>query len=127
MNHVWTTKQVETLERLVKDGLTTGVIASELGISRNSVCGKIKRMGLRLKRAGMFKRQPTGKVRQQEEQRAASRAKRDAGLARMAYRVRDDEWMARLSEIPDDTRDLTGRLMGDPIPQRSALAQRTAS
>ena len=31
------------------------------------------------------------------------------------------DWFARLAEIPADTRDLTGRLCGDPIAQRSAL------
>jgi hypothetical protein len=30
---------------------------------------------------------------------------------------------ARLAEIPEDTRDLTGRLMGDPLPGRRALDQ----
>ena len=30
---------------------------------------------------------------------------------------------ARLSEIPPDTRDLTGRMFGDPIPGRSALCK----
>jgi hypothetical protein len=28
---------------------------------------------------------------------------------------------ARLREIPPDTRSLTGQLLGDPLPQRSAL------
>lgn len=41
-------------------------------------------------------------------------------------RLRVDEIEARLSEIPDDTRDLTGRVFGDPLPQRSALFQRAA-
>lgn len=31
---------------------------------------------------------------------------------------------ARLAEIPPDTRSLTGYLMGDPVFERSALAQR---
>ncbi len=30
----------------------------------------------------------------------------------------------RLAEIPPDTRSMTQRLMGDPLPQRSALAKR---
>lgn len=32
------------------------------------------------------------------------------------------EYEARYREIPEDTRDLTGRLLGDPLPGRSALA-----
>lgn len=33
---------------------------------------------------------------------------------------------ARLAEIPPDTRDLTGRLFGDPLPGRSALARQSS-
>jgi len=33
------------------------------------------------------------------------------------------EYEARFGEIPEDTRDLTGRLLGDPLPGRSALAR----
>lgn len=33
------------------------------------------------------------------------------------------DWFARLAEIPADTRDLTGRLLGDPLPARSALGR----
>lgn len=36
-------------------------------------------------------------------------------------RLRMDEIEARLAEIPDDTRDLTGRMFGDPLPGRSSL------
>jgi hypothetical protein len=34
---------------------------------------------------------------------------------------RETELAARLAEIPSDTRDLTGRLFGDPLPGRRAL------
>ena len=33
------------------------------------------------------------------------------------------EYEARLREVPDDTRDLTARVCGDPLPGRSALAR----
>lgn len=33
---------------------------------------------------------------------------------------------ARLAEIPEDTRSLTGRICGDPLPGRSALDRRGA-
>lgn len=41
-----------------------------------------------------------------------------------ASRVNASILSARLSEIPDDTRDLTARLCGDPLPGRSALDRR---
>ena len=31
-----------------------------------------------------------------------------------------------LAEVPEDTRDLTQRIAGDPLPSRSALAKRGA-
>lgn len=34
--------------------------------------------------------------------------------------LNDAEIMRRLREIPEDTRSLTGRLLGDPLPGRSA-------
>jgi hypothetical protein len=32
--------------------------------------------------------------------------------------------LARMTAIPPDTRDNTGKLLGDPIPERSALFQK---
>lgn len=39
-------------------------------------------------------------------------------------RARPIDVAARLAEIPKDDRDLTQRLMGDPLPARSALAMK---
>jgi hypothetical protein len=38
--------------------------------------------------------------------------------------ARRHEYEARYREIPEDTRDLTGRILGDPLPGRSALAKK---
>lgn len=38
-----------------------------------------------------------------------------------------DEIEARLAEIPDDRRDLTARICGDPVFERSALYQKIRS
>jgi GcrA cell cycle regulator len=42
----WTEGRVDRLRVLFADGLSTGLIANELGVSRNSVCGKLSRIGL---------------------------------------------------------------------------------
>lgn len=59
-----------------------------------------------------------------EREVAASR--RAAGLRYMnGHRMATSaEIAARLAEIPDDTRTLTQRICGDPIPERSALYRR---
>lgn len=55
----------------------------------------------------------------------ASTARAAAGLRYMnGLKPRGVDIEARLAEIPVDNRDLTGRLMGDPLPGRSALAKR---
>lgn len=38
----------------------------------------------------------------------------------------DEDYAARLAEIPPDTRSLTARVFGDPLPARSALHRRPA-
>ncbi len=49
--------------------------------------------------------------------------KRKAGrqFVRNIYAAARADFEARIAEIPPDTRDLTGRLMGDPIPGRRAI------
>ena len=64
--------------------------------------------------------------KQRAEEKAATDAKRAAGLS--ARGQRSPTWLsdleARLAEIPEDTRDLTAVVMGDPLPGRSALDKR---
>lgn len=52
--------------------------------------------------------------------REASRNKIAAG-AQFASRITSAEIEARLAEIPADTRTLTARTFGDPLPGRSAF------
>lgn len=42
----WTDKMVEELKRLWDQGITTGEIGRRLGISKNSIVGKVHRLGL---------------------------------------------------------------------------------
>ena len=42
----WSDEDVETLRRLVSEGLTTAVIGTRLGRSRNAIIGKCHRIGL---------------------------------------------------------------------------------
>lgn len=47
-----------------------------------------------------------------------SNTKREAGIRYLGSRSKsaDAEWEHQMALMPRDTRDLTGRLMGDPIP-----------
>lgn len=42
----WTDKMVEDLRKMWKEGLTTGEIGKRLGVSKNSIVGKVHRLGL---------------------------------------------------------------------------------
>jgi GcrA cell cycle regulator len=45
----WTDERIETLKKLLKDGLSATQIATQLGgVSRNAVLGKVHRLGLHL-------------------------------------------------------------------------------
>ena len=63
------------------------------------------------------------KLRRMAQTKEVSAAKRKAGLTYPVCRNREAYFAAleQLKRIPPDTRDLTGRLMGDPLPGRSAL------
>jgi GcrA cell cycle regulator len=45
-NSAWTTERETELRRMRAEGQSAGMIARELGVSRNAVCGKIDRLGL---------------------------------------------------------------------------------
>jgi hypothetical protein len=51
------------------------------------------------------------------------RVKKDGGIANLANRCGPpaSDVAARLAEIPEDTRDLTAFMFGDPIPGRRAI------
>jgi len=42
----WTDEMVEDLKRMWKEGLTTGEIGKRLNVSKNSIVGKVHRLGL---------------------------------------------------------------------------------
>lgn len=65
------------------------------------------------------------KCRQYEKEAAENR--RRAGITHMEKNTAAErDWRSHLQTIPRDTRDLTGRIMGDPLPGRSALDQARA-
>lgn len=42
----WTDEMVEDLKKMWKEGMTTGEIGKKLGVSKNSIVGKVHRLGL---------------------------------------------------------------------------------
>lgn len=65
------------------------------------------------------------KARQKQVQRERDKTNRDMANAKREAGIRylgrgskeaDAEWMRQMEIMPCDTRSLTGRLMGDPVP-----------
>lgn len=46
MNTIWTKSQQDKLRILWRNGHTTSRIAKMMGVTKNSICGKARRMGL---------------------------------------------------------------------------------
>lgn len=113
-----TPEMIETMKRMEKRGRTKTEIADFLGISRATVTIHLS------------------------EQSKERRRKYDAGIRAekaetewtkilpsptLQSRRTEQDWQRLRAEIPKrDNRDLTGRIFGDPLPERSALAQREA-
>ncbi len=73
-----------------------------------------------------MKRKHTAERNRAEELAEATRNMRLVGMqgAKAVHSVPASTVMARLAEIPADTRSKTARLCGDPLPGRSALDRR---
>lgn len=58
----------------------------------------------------------TSKQKRNELARRVSAATKAAGSHYVPIKVTAEEYAARLAEIPPDSRSLTARICGDPIP-----------
>lgn len=61
------------------------------------------------------------KRQRRAEMREMTQLRRQAGIPPREIRPNLSDVAARLAEIPADTRSLTARIFGDPLPGRSAL------
>lgn len=93
----WTKADLAQLTRLWEvDGLTASEIAAVMGRTRNAIIGRVRRMNLSRRAPGF---------------RAADRERRST--VNPTYRAKP--------KPVRDTRDWFSRMMGDPLPGRSAL------
>ena len=59
----WTDKMVEDLKNLWQTGLTTSEIAKKLGVSKNSIVGKVHRLSLSGRPSPIKKKEETQKIK----------------------------------------------------------------
>lgn len=63
----WTDEMVDQLREMWKQGLTTGEIGKRLGVSKNSIVGKVHRLGLSGRPSPIKKKSDTNSVPEKKE------------------------------------------------------------
>lgn len=148
---LWTTAEVKELKRLRAQNKSTREIGRLMNRSRNSVHNKLQRIGLitprgqRLPKIARKRPLQKGRIAFCNEcgqsylkgsthpwcvpcreatdviydERIPRREVIHNHMAGDPYNRKDA--IKKLSQIPDDTRDLTARMFGDPLPGRRAL------
>lgn len=106
MGNIWKVpgNEKRLFQLVTKTGMSASQIAREFGVSRNSIIAKCLRKGWAL---------PNGsapKVNPHVCEKVTPRIQLEARID-----IRD------LPPIPEDTRDLTARTFGDPLPGRRAI------
>lgn len=113
MSKNMTPDQIRIAKNLHADGWAYRAIGEELGFGRDSI-----RYILDPEYAAMRRKQ----VNEARRRRGyTSTARADSGNRYPAGKINIETIAARLAEIPADTRNLTARIFGDPLPGRSAL------
>ncbi len=103
--------QVALIEQLRTDGWSLAALCREFKVSRNTVKSAID---------PAFKAKYLAGTRERDRRRRQEESRHKSWVVAGA-RPTDAEFRAAQRLIPPDTRDLTARICGDPIFQRSAL------
>lgn len=141
MTHRWTTRERDIVASMLRANCTAEIISRAIGgVSRASVISFVRRdPGLAAIGFTEPKKHTPDKRKQRQskswqEQRLAnerevSARKKAAGLTYLAGRGAQAhrDWLRQIPLMPADTRNLTARICGDPLPGRSALDRRSHS
>ncbi len=112
-----TQEQIAEASRLANDGWSFPRIAEKLGCHPETVRRAIDADFATKRRVQIQE------ARQLRRCKPGNRKTKTARENATAISIKEDA-AARLAEIPADTRSLTARLAGDPLPGRSALDRR---
>ena len=108
----WSIEQINEAKSMRKAGVKLKTIARHYGVAPTTLKCKID-----LEYA----------ERRKERNNANRRIYGPGSGIKDMDRTISEDVAARLAEIPRDTRDLTARLMGDPLPGRRAIDRRVAA
>lgn len=103
MSADWTPDRLDRLTALWRDGLSQSQIGAVLGVTRNVIASKVRRIGL--------------------TPRLVPQWRPDTSKRKKPVVLIEPEPCNPIY-LPDDTRDFTARFFDDPLPGRSALDRR---
>ena len=115
---LFTAAQIDTMRLMREKGVSFAEIGRLLGCDPETIKARID------PRFAELKRENTRRRRAAERREPVATGKPVVHIVPKWARPSEAEIRAARERIPEDTRDLTGRLFGDPLPGRSALAQR---
>jgi GcrA cell cycle regulator len=91
----WPNGRSEALRRMWLDGSTSGQIASALGVTRNAVLGRIRRMGLMGRREGAIAPRAAAEPRKTPPARQMQRLPHESHLWALSESKRRDAFARR--------------------------------
>lgn len=104
----WTEERISEIFELRKEGLSYGEISARLGVSRDAVLGAVRR-----RRLATEQQETPLNSNQRKWLEIRGGFRRQAGI-RNSTKLAAEDLAPRFAEIPEEDRDLTGQLMGDP-------------
>jgi hypothetical protein len=111
-----TPEQQAAIKSAFASGITLSALVEAYGCTRDTI--------LRLVDHRWRERRNEGIRRAREHRNEGKTPAFQNHVVSAHHRASKDEAAARLAEVPADTRSLTSRLAGDPLPGRSALDRR---
>jgi hypothetical protein len=107
----WTEQEIAQLRALLDDGRSARQAAEALGRTKNAVLGLIPR-------------EPSLRAHYNPSKRVVANVVKETRVSRTMKDRAEEVRNPIIMEERPDTRSLTGRLAGDPLPGRSALDMR---
>lgn len=86
----WTDEMVEDLRKMWHEGLTTGEIGKRLGVSKNSIVGKVHRLGLSGRPSPIKKKNEPAKEKNETPKEAAKKEEKNAKKAKPEKNIKED-------------------------------------
>ncbi len=110
----WTDQMVEDLKKMWKEGLTTGEIGRRLGVSKNSIVGKVHRLGLSGRPSPIKKKSDTPKPAETTEKKPIKKESFFQSATKKETPVPENN----KNETSDNNRFISTKIESKPLPRK---------